>query len=161
MEFALHLPLNGVSFGQVSTALLREFYERGVQPSLFTIGNVDLSSQEITPDFNTWIQSCIKKSFEEYDRNTPVFKLWHLNHESLTSYAKDQTLFTFYELDHPTTIEVNIAKNQKNLLVSSSYAKNILESTGVENCHFIPLGFDKNNFNIKDQQYLADKIVFN
>ena len=60
MDFALHLPLNGVSFGQVSTALLREFYEKGVQPSLFTIGNVDLSSQEITQDFNTWIQSCIK-----------------------------------------------------------------------------------------------------
>ena len=161
MQFALHLPLNGVSFGQVSTALLREFYEKGVQPSLFTIGNVDLSSQEITQDFNTWIQSCIKKSFEEYNRNTPVFKLWHLNHESLTSYAKDQTLFTFYELDHPTTIEVNIANNQKNIIVSSRYAKDILESTGVENCHFIPLGFDKNNFNIKDQQYLADKIVFN
>ena len=94
-DFALHLPLNGVSFGQVSTALLREFHQKGVQPSLFTVGQSDLSSQEIDPDFNKWIESCIKKSFEEYSRDTPIFKLWHLNHESLTSYGKDQTLFTF------------------------------------------------------------------
>ena len=160
-EFALHLPLNGVSFGQVSTALLREFYQRGVQPFLFTVGQSDLSAQETSADFNKWIESGIKKSFEEYTRDIPIFKLWHLNHESLTSYAKEQTLFTFYELDHPTSIEVNIAKNQKNLLVSSHYTKKILEDHGVENCKYIPLGFDKDNFHIKDQEYLKGKIVFN
>ena len=160
-EFALHLPLNGVSFGQVSTALLREFHQRGVQPCLFTIGQSDLSMQETTTDFNKWIESGIKKAFEEYDRNTPIFKLWHLNHESLTSYAKEQSLFTFYELDYPTSIEINIAKNQKNLLVSSQYTKKIFEDYGIENCKYIPLGFDKDNFNVKNQDYLKGKIVFN
>ena len=63
-DLALHLPLNGVSFGQVSTALLREFHQRGVQPFLFTIGQADLSSQDTTPDFNKWIESGIKKAFE-------------------------------------------------------------------------------------------------
>jgi hypothetical protein len=160
-EFALHLPLNGVSFGQVSTALLREFHQRGVQPCLFTIGQSDLNSQDTSPDFNKWIESGIKKAFEYYDRNTPIFKLWHLNHDSLTSYAKDQTLFTFYELDNPTSIEVNIAKNQKNLAVSSHYTKEVLESYGVDNCKYIPLGFDKDNFNVKKEDYLKGKIVFN
>tara|TARA_Y100000310_G_scaffold315080_1_gene365232 strand:+ start:264 stop:1352 length:1089 start_codon:yes stop_codon:yes gene_type:complete len=160
-DFALHLPINGVSFGQVSTALLREFHRRGVQPSLFTVGQSDLSSQETTADFNQWIESGIKKSFEEYDRNTPIFKLWHLNHDSLTSYAKEQTLFTFYELDYPTSIEVNIANNQKALIVSSNYAKEVLEKYGVENCKYIPLGFDKDNFHVKKEDYLKDKIVFN
>jgi len=160
-EFALHLPLNGVSFGQVSTALLREFHQRGVQPFLFTVGQSDLSSQETTTDFNKWIESGIKKSFEEYDRDIPIFKLWHLNHDSLTSYAKEQTLFTFYELDHPTSIEVNIAKNQKNIIVSSNYSKEVLESCGVDNCQYIPLGFDKDNFHVKKEDYLKGKIVFN
>ena len=160
-DFALHLPLNGVSFGQVSTALLREFHQKGVQPSLFTVGQSDLSSQEIDPDFNKWIESCIKKSFEEYSRDTPIFKLWHLNHESLTSYGKDQTLFTFYELDHPTSYEINIARNQKNLIVSSNYAKTIFEEHGIENCHYVPLGFDKHNFYVKNEKYLEGKIVFN
>ena len=160
-EFALHLPLNGVSFGQVSTALLREFHQRGVQPFLFTVGQSDLSSQETTTDFNKWIEAGIKKSFEEYDRDIPIFKLWHLNHESLTSYAKEQSLFTFYELDYPTSIEINIAQNQKNLIVSSRYSKKIFEDYGVENCRYIPLGFDKDNFHVKNQDYLKGKIVFN
>ena len=160
-KFALHLPLNGVSFGQVSTALLREFHQRGVQPCLFTIGQSDLNSQDTSPDFNKWIESGIKKAFEYYDRNTPIFKLWHLNHDSLTSYAKDQTLFTFYELDNPTSIEVNIAKNQKNLAVSSHYTKEVLESYGVDNCKYVPLGFDKDNFNVKKEDYLKGKVVFN
>lgn len=160
-DFALHLPLNGVSFGQVSTALLREFYQKGVQPSLFTIGQSDLSSQDTTPEFNQWIETGIKKAFEYHDRDTPIFKLWHLNHDSLTSYSREQTLFTFYELDYPTSIEVNVARNQKTLIVSSNYAKEILEKYGVENCHYIPLGFDKNNFHVKKEDYLKGKIVFN
>jgi glycosyltransferase involved in cell wall biosynthesis len=160
-EFALHLPLNGVSFGQVSTALLREFHQRGVQPFLFTVGQSDLSSQETSADFNKWIESGIKKSFEEYNRDIPIFKLWHLNHDSLASYAKEQSLFTFYELDYPTSIEVNIANNQKNVLVSSNYTKGIFEDFGVKNCKYIPLGFDKDNFRVKNQDYIKGKIVFN
>jgi len=161
MDFALHLPLNGVSFGQVSTALLREFHERGVQPCLFTVGQVDLNSQDINQEFNQWIQAGIKRAFEEHDRDTPVLKLWHLNQDSLSSYSKEQSLFTFYELDHPTSFEVNIANNQNKVIVSSNYAKSILEGHGVNNCHYIPLGFDKHNFHKKDQEYLEGKIVFN
>ena len=160
-DFALHLPLNGVSFGQVSVALLREFHERGAQPCLFTIGNSDLTAQDTSKDFNKWLESCIQKAYGSHSRNTPIFKLWHLNHESLPSYAKEQTLFTFYELDHPTSYEVNIAQNQKNLIVSSSYAKKVFEEHGVDNCHYVPLGFDKYNFNVKNEKYLEGKIVFN
>ena len=160
-DFALHLPLNGVSFGQVSTSLLREFHQKGVQPSLFTIGQSDLSSQETTKDFNDWVESGIKKAFIDYKRDTPIFKLWHLNQDSLTSYAKEQTLFTFYELDQPTPFEVNIAQNQKTILVSSHYTKQIFEDHGIGNCKVIPLGFDKYNFHIKKEEYLKGKIVFN
>tara|TARA_R110000851_G_scaffold108634_2_gene230144 strand:- start:26441 stop:27529 length:1089 start_codon:yes stop_codon:yes gene_type:complete len=160
-DFALHLPLNGVSFGQVSTALLREFHQRGVQPFLFTIGQADLSSQDTTPDFNKWIESGIRKAFERYDRKIPLLKLWHLNHDSLTSFSRDQTLFTFYELDYPTSVEVNVARNQKKVLLSSNYAKKTFEDYGVNNCAYVPLGFDKHNFQVKNQDYLKGKIVFN
>ncbi len=160
-DFALHLPLNGVSFGQVSTSLLREFHQRGVQPSLFTIGQSNLESQETSKEFNSWIEFCIQKAFSEYKRETPIFKLWHLNHESLTSFAKEQTLFTFYELDKPTPIEVNIARNQKHVIVSSNYTKQVFEDHGIKNCSVVPLGFDKHNFHIKKEDYLKDKIVFN
>jgi glycosyltransferase involved in cell wall biosynthesis len=83
------------------------------------------------------------------------------NQDSLTSFSKDQSLFTFYELDQPTPFELNVARNQKHLLVSSNYAKQVLEDHGLTNCSFIPLGFDKHNFVSKSQQYLEGKIVFN
>ena len=46
-------------------------------------------------------------------------------------------------------------------MVSSNYAKEIFKSHGVENCKFIPLGFDKDNFHRKNQDYLPNRIVFN
>ena len=87
--------------------------------------------------------------------------MWHLNHESLTSFSRDQTLFTFYELDYPTSIEINIARNQKKVLVSSNHAKKTFEDYGVKNCVYVPLGFDKHNFHVKTEDYLKGKIVFN
>ena len=46
-DFSLHLPINSVSFGQVSVALLREFHARGLQPSIFPISDqYDLAAQE-------------------------------------------------------------------------------------------------------------------
>ena len=160
-DFALHLPLNGVSFGQVSVALLREFHERGAQPCLFTIGNSDLTAQDTSKDFNKWLESCIQKAYSSHSRNTPIFKLWHLNQDSLTSFSKEQNLFSFYELDEPTEFEINIARNQQNLIFSSNYSKSIFEANGLENCKYVPLGFDKHNFSIKDQTYLEGRVVFN
>ena len=99
-DFSLHLPINSVSFGQVSVALLREFHARGLQPSIFPISDqYDLSAQEnITEDFQKWIQSCLNNRFNEHCRQNPVFKLWHLN-GSLDSFSEKQVLLTFHELD--------------------------------------------------------------
>ena len=161
-DFSLNLPVNSVSFGQVSVALLREFHARGLQPSIFPIGDsIDLASQDtVDEDFQKWIQSCITKRLEEHNRSNPMFKLWHLN-GSLDSYSKEQILLTFYELDSPTKTELNIAKNNSRLAFSSSSAKTLFEDNGVENVKLIPLGFDKANFQVKDQDYLKGKIVFN
>ena len=114
-DFSLQLPVNSVSFGQVSVALLREFHARGLQPCLFPIGdNIDLNCQDdLTEDFQKWIHSCIAKRFEHHSRSNPTFKLWHLN-GSLGSYSEKQVLLSFHELDEVTPTEKNIAKNNKN-----------------------------------------------
>ena len=109
MDFALNIPINPVSFGQVSLAILREIYRRGLAPSLLPIGNVNTSSCEDDPQFLEWINKCIIKYKESHTRDIPVIKLWHLNgsHESI---SKKQILLSFYELDSPTIYEKNIAK---------------------------------------------------
>jgi len=166
VKLALHLPINSVSFGQVSTVLLRTLHEREVAGTLpfdlclFPIGNPDLSSQTgITQEFQNWLQSKIAKAFESHKRTVPIFKLWHLN-GSLESFSNQQTLLTFYELDNPTRVELNTVRNSRTVL-SSQYAINVFKMFGVE-VGFLPLPFDSYNYKILDKKYHADdRIVFN
>tara|TARA_B100000959_G_scaffold135586_1_gene142446 strand:- start:1303 stop:2394 length:1092 start_codon:yes stop_codon:yes gene_type:complete len=160
-DFSLHLPINSVSFGQVSVALLREIHARGLQPCIFPISDqYDLSAQDdLSDDFQKWLTSCLSKRHEQHSRKNPIFKLWHLN-GSLESFSEKQILFSFHELDEITSTEKNIANNNK-LIVSSSFSKEVFESNGVNDVTNIPLGFDSHNFKVKEQPYLKNKIVFN
>lgn len=165
MKLALNLPLNQVSFGQVSTLLLRTIYEREKSSSekndiyLFPIGQVNLSSQKIDQDFQEWIKNKILNGLENYNRDIPIFKLWHLN-GSLESFSKNQSLLTFYELDQPTKVEINVAKNNC-IYFSSKYSCEIFKTYGV-NAKYMPLGFDSFNFSQKTKKYFNDsRITFN
>ena len=144
MEISFNLPINSVSFGQVSLALLREAFNRKLQPSLVPIGEVDLSSQSgLTDEFKSWLDSCLKKGRTEHSREVPCLKLWHLN-GGMESVSNKPHLLTFYELDEPTKTEINVARNNK-VIFTSSYTKNIFEREGID-CGSTPLGFDLYNF---------------
>lgn len=161
-NIALHLPVNAVSFGQVSVSILREFYRRKLEPCLFLIGSqADLGVYNISSEFKEWIENCIRKSLKDHKRSNPVFKLWHIN-GSLESYSDKQILLTFYELDSPTAEEVNILNNTSKVLVSSEYTKDIFTSSGIKNVEYLPLAFDKDSFHTKDtSKILSDRITFN
>ena len=60
MNFAVNFPINSVSFGQVSTLILRELYKRNMNPCIFPIGDTDLSVQ------------AEDKEFFEYHTSTPI-----------------------------------------------------------------------------------------
>lgn len=166
MKLALHVPINNLSLGQLSTLVLRTLFEREksgkskLDLHILPISSSDLSSQDTTQEFQAWIQSNVFKAIETYNRDIPVFKIWHLN-QSLESYGHKQTLFSFYELDAPTKVELNIAKNNSNLVFSSKYSCDVFKMFGV-NTHHIPLPFDSYNFKKIDKKYhFDDRIVFN
>jgi len=160
-NIALHLPVNAVSFGQVSVAILREFYRRKLEPCLFLIGNqADLSAHSVDKDFTDWIQNCSSKALKDHKRSNPIFKLWHIN-GSLENFSDKQILLTFYELDSPTPEEINVLKNNYKVLVSSEYCKRILEDSGVNNIKYLPLAFDTRSFQVKNNRILSDRITFN
>ena len=69
MDLALEVPINPVSFGQVSTALLREVYARGLNPSVFPIGNVDITTQNEDKDFFKWLEERLNSSPRSHNRN--------------------------------------------------------------------------------------------
>lgn len=169
MNLGLHLPINSVSFGQVSNVLLRTLFEREKKLSeipdsapnlfLFPIGGIDLSSHPEDKDYNIWIQQKIIKAQESYSRDIPIFKLWHLN-GSLESFSKKQTLLSFYELDRPTKIELNIAKNNKTIF-TSQYSVDVFKNYGV-NTHYVPLAFDSYSFKTINKKFHNDeRITFN
>ena len=144
-KLAFNLPLNSTSLGQVSLSILRELFQRKSNIHLFPIGGIDLNSQKNDQDFFNWLQQSIILSTKEYNRNTPIFKLWHLN-GSLESFSKKQVLLSFYEVDSPTSTEINIIKNNEKVLFSSNYTVSIFKSLGLDNVEYIPLAFDACHF---------------
>jgi hypothetical protein len=144
-KLAFNLPLNPTSLGQVSFSILRELFNRKEMINLFPIGGVDLSTQKEDQNFFSWIQNSINSSVREHSKNIPVFKLWHLT-GSLESYSNKQVLLSFYEVDSPTSTEINIIKNNEKVLLSSNYAVSIFKSLGLSNVDFIPLAFDSLHF---------------
>ena len=149
MSLALHLPLNSTSLGQVSFSILREIYSRGVETVLFPIGDVDASTQTLNQEFINWIQQSINNCQKNHNRKNPIFKLWHIA-GSLESFSEKQVLLSFYELDSPTKMEVNIVKNNAKVLLSSNYSVNAFQNLGCDNVNFIPLAFDANHFSKQD-----------
>jgi hypothetical protein len=163
MSLPLNIPINSVSFGQVSFLLIRELLKNNKEFIIFPIANnIDLSSQtELDKSAITIIEKALNAAPIEHKRSNPIFKLWHLN-GSLDSYSEKQILFSFYELDSPTKVELNIIKNNDKVLFSSNYAVDLFKSYGCKNVTFVPLAFDKYNFSVKNKKYFNDdRVVFN
>lgn len=158
-KLSFHLPLNSTSLGQVSLSILRELYKRKEDILLFPIGNIDLSTQNQDKDFFDWIGKSAQSSQKEHSRKNPIFKLWHIG-DSLESYSNDQILLSFYEVDSPTQLEINIVKNNKVMLLSSNYAKSVFNNVGCSNVEFIPLAFDKEHFKTNSFSQKRDGIHF-
>ena len=161
MNLCFNCPLNAVSFGQVSIALLREAFKTETSVLVAPIGDKpNVSAQESHTEFFTWLDKIVKDFGENHDRSNPTFKLWHLN-GSMGWLSDNQALMTFYELDDPTDMEVNLGKNNRKLIFSSEYAREVFASKDVES-HYVPLGFDAHNFRVIDKEYYDDnRIVFN
>ena len=156
MNFALNIPINSVSFGQVSVLLLRELYKRKINPCIFPVGGeIDLSAQAEDKEFFEWFSKNINKSLKEHKRSHPTFKLWHLS-DSIESYSEKQVLLSFHELDKATEEELNIAKNNSKVLFSSNHSVNVFREAGCDNVDFIPLAFDNYNFTRLDKEYHKD-----
>lgn len=159
MSLTFNVPINSVSFGQVSTALLRHCYQNNIDVNLFPIGNVDVSSQDEDPEFFDYIKRSIQNALVSHNRSTPSFKLWHLN-GGYESFSEKQVLLSFYELDSPTNFELNVARNNKTLF-SSKETCQIFKDNGAD-CEFLPLFFDSHNFKPTGKKYFPDdRIVFN
>lgn len=165
-KLGLHLAVNSVSFGQVSTLILKTLFEREKAGKLdldlyfFPIGQVDLSSQDKDAEFEQWLNSKAIKGMESWNRDYPCLKLWHLSDATSSFTNKKQTLISFYELDSPTRPEISAANNNKTLF-TSQYTVDLFKSFGCHDVHYLPPVFDSRNFKKLDKKFFHDgRIVF-
>ena len=157
MKYTFNVPINGLSFGQVSMSILRESYKLGHSPNIIPIGGqVDISSQKEDKDFISWLQSGLSKGLKNHKRSNPSFKLWHLSNGGMESLSDKQVLFSFYELDSPTAEEVNAIQNNYKVLFSCDYNTNTFKDYGCTNVETVPLGFDNVNFYNTEKTYFTD-----
>src|SRR3990167_11249792 len=108
MNFAINLPINSTSFGNISWNICKELYARNLAPPYFPIGGVDLSAQKRDSDFDNWLENCARKAFKVHNRKNPTLKLLHSNQQSLESFSNDEIFITFLECDGITETEINI-----------------------------------------------------
>lgn len=160
MKLTVNVPINSLSFGNVSYNILRELWRRNEDISLFPIGDkVQVEAfDKIDSNFINYLQVCANNRLTTFDQNCPSLKLWHIV-GSEQRYSKNQALFTFHETSNITPIEKNLLKNQDIVFVTSNYTKNVFESNGLKNVKFVPLGFDE-DFHKTNKSYLPNKIHF-
>lgn len=161
MQFAVHVPLNSLSFGQVSFNLLYEFYKMGLNPSIFKASDhqIDFSAYDFEQDFVNWVIKNHNESFLKHNRNIPCLRLWHIN-DSIRTYSNRQILLTFHETDQLTPIETNILKNSE-VCVTSKYTQSVFAENGISSS-VVPLGFDSIHFKRTNKTYFNDdRITFN
>ena len=159
-ELVVNVPLNGLSFGNVSLNLLREMWKKEMSVSVFPIGNaVDLSTfDKLDPLFLKWLDTAIKGRLDGISSSVPSFKLWHLN-GSESRITEKQHLFTFHEVNFATQVESSLARLQNSAIFSSSFSRDIFATAGCPNTHSVKLGLDE-DFSILDKKFYEDKIIF-
>jgi hypothetical protein len=142
MKLLVEAPLNSLSLGNVSYNIIRELHKRGVEIGIFPIGNTQLDAYQPPEEFQTYLQDSINNRFDYLAPDIPCLKIWHLN-GSENRKNKDQYLFSFYECNQPTPMELKLAQAQDVTFFSSSDARDHFSLRGAENVDFAPLGLDE------------------
>jgi hypothetical protein len=173
MDIAFNVPINSVSFGQTSFNILKAAHAAGHNLSLCHIGEIDLST--VLPDKETldWIGKAQENYVMRHTRKNRSVKLWHLVtsefekntgkikklNPSYDSISDDETFISFYELDSPTTLELNVARNFDTVF-TSRYTCEVFAEHNVKT-RYAPLAFDKDAFKVLNKQYYKDdRIAF-
>ena len=160
MKLLVNAPINALSFGNVTVNILRELYKRETDLCFFPTGNkTEMNAYDKSEkDFLRYLQSATSERYERLEKDMPTLKVWHI-FGSETRMTPNQSLFTFHETSEVTEVERNILKLQDNIFVSSNYTKNNFELNGIDNVHFVPLGFDP-DFHKTNKEYVPEKIHF-
>lgn len=158
MKLLVEAPLNRLSLGNVAYNIVRELHKKNVEIGFFPTGDVDLAAYNPSTELKGYIETAVNSKFDFLKPEIPCLKLWHIN-GSDNRKNKDQYLFTFYECNDPTPLELTICKAQDRTFFSSTDARDHFINGGCDNAEAIPLGLDE-DFKPTGKTYLKDVIHF-
>lgn len=158
MKLIIKLPINDLSFGNISINILREFYKNNDDLAVFA-RDLNVSAYDnLGDDFKIWLEDSINHALFKLDKDVPTLNLWHIN-GSEERISKKQFLFTFHETDSPTFTEKKLCQFQDGVIVTNHETKENFERLGCNNFHFVNLGFDT-DFKVINTPKLEGKIHF-
>jgi hypothetical protein len=164
-KIVFELPLNSLSYGNVSLNILREAFRirNSLNVSIFPIaGKIDIESfDKLDEEFKDWIIEKFNKRFdsENFSKESKTIKIWHLNGSEMRVGTGNQILYTFHETSEPTDLEVTLCSLQDKVVFSSKYSCDKFKDKGLDNIFHIPPGFDP-DLTETNRAYLPNKIHF-
>ena len=157
MNININCPIGSTGYGIASFNILKEIVKTN-KVTLFNIGNPNVETKE---DYEM-IVDCINGQ-DSFDYNAPYLKIWHQFDLSSRVGNGKYFAYPFFETTKFTKREVHHLNFPDHIIVSSSWAKKIVEENNIQKpISIVPLGvdrtiFDPNNF---DENTITDKYIF-
>lgn len=143
-------PLNHLGYGLAGTNIAVQLKKLGVNLALWEIGPRELSPSH-------W--ETLRPAFDEqqfFDPSAPSVRLYHQFNLAQHIGKYLHCGFPIFELDRFRPVELHHLKVQDRLLVTSGWAKSVLEASGFERdwVYIVPLGVDPEVF-VPDERYVV------
>lgn len=130
MQFSFETILSPTSMGQMSAGILAEMFKRNLTPSIFPIGQIDLSQFNAPEGFVPWLDFCLKQANLRFKRNNPSLRYFHIagSHAAIGDRSR---LYTVHETDKLTETEINLLKRHDSVMVPSKYNQEVFAKHGI------------------------------
>lgn len=161
MKLIFKGPINSTSLGNVSVNILRELFNLNFEVAIFeTQESPDLSVFDgLSEKFINWIKYGFNNRYILCEKDIPTLQVWHIRN-SQERLSRSSFLYTFHETDSPTFVEKKICESHDKVFFSSNFSTENFKSSGLNNCSFVPLGFDKAFSKLKNPHKLQNKVHF-
>lgn len=149
MDINLNCPINQLGYGVVGINVFSNLIKNN-NVALWPIGPIDCDESHFEN-----LRSSIEKT-KYFNYNAPSLKIWHQFDMAMHPGNGKKNGFTFFETDKLKDSEIHSLKFLDKIFVTSTWAKNILISSGIDDSKVsvVKLGVDKKIF----AQPIQDKI---
>jgi glycosyltransferase involved in cell wall biosynthesis len=165
-QLLLHSPIGYTGYGVVGWNIARELYKQQFDLYVKPIMVGQLTPQHIFPLEDPQDQQIMQElCFRYFNSKAPTVKIWHQFDLDTRIGTGEYLAFPFFELDTFTENEKFHLSIPDKILVSSKWAKNILDENKIRAiCEVVPLGVNNNIFDYTkythDSSESNDKYIF-